>query len=58
MCTIKLPGCTLLGDKEFKKQRHGFVVYQTETGSNNISLKWRDNKSVNHVSTYVGKEPI
>ena len=43
--------------KEVKKSQGGTSVVAIETSSNISAVPWKDNKVVNVLSTFAGKEP-
>ena len=50
--------CPLLSEKDLKKKGRGSYDYRTDKNTNNIAVRWYDNKAVTLVSSYVGVEPV
>ena len=44
--------------KSMQKEKHGSFNVVTEISSNITAIRWKDNKVVNGLSTYTGKEPM
>ena len=53
-----LKNILLFYEKDLRKGGHGSFDYHTHRGTNNIAVRWYDNKTVTLVSSFVGVEPI
>lgn len=54
----RLKNCTLSSEKELQKRGRGSSDFKYEATHNLIACRWYDNKSVQLVSNYAGKNPM
>ena len=58
VCINPLKNIPLIYEKDLRKGGHGSFDYHTYRGTNNIAVRWYDNKTVTLVSSFFGVEPI